>query len=130
MRKFALLLLVLSTTLFSVSCPKKTTCQSFRVGKFKLSDKKYNKEYLIVRNDSIQIETDVETGKVSKYKVEWESDCKYVLTVLEGEKKVMDFYKNRKLSVEMVELYNNGYKFSAKVEGLDVMFYQVLTRIE
>ncbi|WP_291721303.1 hypothetical protein [Bernardetia sp.] len=125
-----MILLVLSTTLFSVSCPKQTTCQSFKVGKFKLSDKKYNKEYLIIRNDSLQIETDLETGKVSKYKVDWESDCKYVLTVLEGDKKVMDFYKDRKLSVEIVELYKNGYKFLAEVEGINVKFYQVLTRIE
>ncbi|AFM04133.1 hypothetical protein Fleli_1733 [Bernardetia litoralis DSM 6794] len=128
MKKNTLIILILSWFLIPMAFSQNNDCQSFRIGRFSLSDTTYNKEYLIVRNDSLQIETDLETGYVSTYKLIWESDCKYVLTVIDGQKDVMEFYKDRKLSIEIIELYADSYKFSAQVEGLDMVFYQIVKR--
>lgn len=103
-------------------------CRSYRTGKFKLVDDKNNKEYLIIRNDSIQTETNLKTSEVSTFKIVWESNCKYILTIIEARQEIMDFYKNKKLYIEIIETYDDGYKFSIKLDGFDQILYHIIKR--
>lgn len=95
-----------------------------------LIDNQKSLEYTIERNDSIQTETNLKTGQISKYKIDWESECKFSLTIIEGRQELLDFYKNKKLHIEIVEIYNEGYKFSAKLDGFDQIKYQTVRKTE
>lgn len=130
MRNIMLMTFIFQWLNISTSFSQNNNCKSFRTGKFKLVDDKINKEYLIIRNDSIQIETELKTGQVTKFKINWESDCKYTLTFIEARQEIIDFYKNKKLNIEIVEIYDNGYKFSAKLDGFDLVKYQIIKRTE
>jgi hypothetical protein len=112
------------------SCSQNKNCKDFKTGKFKLIENKSNTEYLIDRSDAIQTETNLKTLQLAKFKITWESDCKYTLTIIEARQEVMDFYKNKSLNMEIIEIYDDGYKFSAKLDGFDLVKYQILKRIE
>ena len=112
------------------SCSQTKSCKSYRTGKFILKDNQKSLEYTIERNDSIQTETNLKTGQISKYKIDWESECKFSLTIIEGRQELLDFYKNKKLHIEIVEIYNDGYKFSAKLDGFDQIKYQTVRKTE
>jgi len=59
------------------SCREKLTCKNFRSGKFIYNTKIDNTQLLIDRSDSIQIETDLKTGFITKAKIKWISDCEF-----------------------------------------------------
>ncbi len=130
MKTTILFFFVLSFCSFSISCIQSPNCSTFRTGKFKLVDKTNNLDYLIERNDTMQKETNLISGKVSIYKINWETDCKYSLTITEGEPQLMELYKNKKLHIEMIEFYEDGYKFSAKLDGFDIVKYQIIKKIK
>jgi hypothetical protein len=130
MKTTILFFFVLSFCSFSISCIQSPNCSTFRTGKFKLVDKTNNLDYLIERNDTMQKETNLISGKVSVYKINWETDCKYSLTITEGEPQLMELYKNKKLHIEMIEFYEDGYKFSAKLDGFDIVKYQIIKKIK
>ena len=95
-----------------------------------LIDNQKSLEYTIERNDSIQTETNLKTGQISKYKIDWDSECKFSLTIIEGRQELLDFYKNKKLHIEIVEIYTDGYKFSAKLDGFDQIKHQTVRKTE
>ncbi len=131
MRKIiSAILLILGIFILMASCSPAKSCKSFKTGKFTLIDNQKNLEYTIERNDSIQTETNVKTGQVTKFKIDWESDCKYSLTMIYGRQEIMDYYKNRKLRIEIVEIYDDGYKFSTKLDGFDQTKYLTIRKIE
>ena len=59
------------------SCREKLTCKNFRSGKFTYNTKIDNVQFMIDRSDSIQIETDLKTGFITKAKIKWISDCEF-----------------------------------------------------
>jgi hypothetical protein len=105
-------------------------CREFRTGRFMLNDKKIDRKYVIERNDTLQIETELNTGDTSKYKVTWVSDCEYQLNILEGREELMNFYRGRTLTIRILETYKNGYKFEGQLEGFDYRPTQVVERIK
>jgi hypothetical protein len=107
----------------------KSDCNDFKTGKFALTDKASNRNYEIERNDSLQIETDLNTGRVSKFDVTWISDCEYELRIREGGVDIMNFYKNKVLTIRIIETYKNSYKFEGQVEGM-YKTTQILKRIK
>ncbi len=130
MRKTILTTFIFLWGFILTSSSQSNDCSSFRTGKFKLVDDKNNKEYLIIRNDTIQTETDLKTLEVSTFKIVWESNCKYVLTIIEARQEIMDFYKNKKLYIDIIEIYDDGYKFSIKLDGFDQIRYHYIKRAE
>lgn len=111
---------LLLSLLLAIAWPlaeSKTTsdCKEFRTGKFKLLTEVG--EYLIERNDSIQIETDLLTGETSKYQVSWVNDCQFELRIIEGSKNVMTFYQNKVLLLEITGANPNGYQCTAQLQG-------------
>lgn len=57
-------------------------CHFFRSGEFTLKSELDKQEYTIVRNDSIQVETNLLNGKITKWRVKWLNPCKYELWYL------------------------------------------------
>ncbi len=84
-------------------------CSRFREGTFKYSDPVYG-NITVVRNDSIQIESDIVNNTKIIGAVEWMSDCKYTLTY----KEAINFSQNdlvgRQIEVEITETNNNSYR--------------------
>lgn len=70
---------------FSCSNNHKVGCEIYRNGNFifRLSPQYGGNISLINRNDSIQIETDKETGFYSKLKIYWLDECTYEVLLLE-----------------------------------------------
>jgi hypothetical protein len=56
-------------------------CEKYKNGTFLLKPKNSNRELLIHRDDSIQVETDITSDRITKWKVKWDG-CKYNLTLL------------------------------------------------
>jgi hypothetical protein len=110
------------------SFSQNATCKDYKTGRFILHDKETKMKFSIERNDSIQTETDLKTGEVAKFRVYWESECKYSLKILECRQDLMDFFKDKALHVEIIEIYKDGYKFSAKADGIDMILYQTVRK--
>ncbi len=112
-----LILLVLITT-FSCSS-KPTDCSNFRTGIFKYKHKDYS-GHVIERNDSIQIEyNDTDDIKIIS-KIEWASDCEYILTykdILNYPQK--DNVIGKSFNVKIIETKNSSYICHVKSNTLD-----------
>ena len=106
----------------------KPQCTDYRTGKYRLTDTKNDLEYLIVRNDSTQLEKNVKTGEVTTFKVNWINDCQYSLSILEGNEDIMNFYEGKTLDVKIVNIFKDGYQFEATMEGKDMLVTHILKK--
>ncbi|MFM6925786.1 MAG: hypothetical protein ACKOU7_09825 [Ferruginibacter sp.] len=81
MRIRAFVFLLLFT---SLSCRQQTKmdCTAFKSGQLQFHAELNNMTYSIKRNSSRQFETELETGKLSEWKISWLDDCEYKLTLL------------------------------------------------
>lgn len=66
---------------YIVSCNSNSQndCSKFHFGRF-FSIQAFDQRNIILRNDSIQFETNIKTGHVFKSKIRWLNDCEYELT--------------------------------------------------
>ena len=108
---------------------RESDCSDFKTGKFKLTDTAANKSFSIERIDSIQTETDLQSGAISKYKISWPSDCEYKLTIVEGSDELMSLYKGKVLDIKITSTFANGYQFDLKAEGTDFQYKQSVTKM-
>lgn len=94
-----------STLLCILSCSnnQKEDCKIYRNGKFifQLSPQYGGNIFLIHRNDSIQIETDKETGFYSKLKITWINECTYEVLLLETTFPFNDSIQNIRKTIPM-----------------------------
>ena len=120
---------LLWTVFCSLNLHNGIDCTSFRNGKFKLVDKEIEQEYLIERNESIQIEMDLKNNTISKFRVTWVTDCEYELDILEGRKEVMDFFTGKTLSIRIVETFDKGYKYEAQLKGTEMKVIHTVERV-
>ncbi len=124
----SILLLFLGTGLGWTS--DELNCREFRTGKFTLTEKDRAGTYIVERDHSYQFETDVVRGVTVKFKVNWISDCVYHLTIVDGQDETMLFYKDKTLTIRILETYKDGYKFEARMDGSDYRLVEVLKRIQ
>lgn len=127
-KDFSILLLFLATGLGWTS--DELNCKEFRTGKFTLTEKGKEGTYIVERDHAYQIETDVVKGITVKFKVSWISDCVYRLTIVEGQDETMHFYKDKTLTIRILETYPDGYKFEARMEESDYRLVEVLKRMK
>ena len=73
---FAPLLFVIATSIFTNSS---YDCTGYKFGKFYIYNKASKQRIDIERKDSLQIETNTETGDITVMKVSWATDCEYEL---------------------------------------------------
>jgi hypothetical protein len=121
---------ILSFSAFGDDVVPVTTCRDFKTGKYVLIDDKINGKYLIERNDTLQIEKDMNTGNTSKYRVTWVSDCEYHLAIIDGPEDIMNFFRGKILTIRIVETYRDSYKFEGQLEGYDRISTQIVRRVK
>ena len=105
-------------------------CKQFKTGKFTIVEQETDVQYIIERNDSLQTERDLSSGSTSTYRVTWLNDCEYQLNIIEGDDDLMNFYSSRTLTIRVLEIYENGYKFEGQLEGFDYRPTQIVRWIE
>ena len=116
---------------FFFSCINKhnsINCNQFRNGKFELKGKKTGIKYWIERHDSVQLETDQETGKAIQMNIKWIDDCTYELsrlaeisdTIYPGGVKRIKEYLPVKATIIIVK--KNYYVFEARNDKYDFSY--------
>ena len=113
------LILVLILNLTLNSCAQEKKCEDFKTGKFVYAEQ--NRPEKIVRIDNLQIEINSETGVEIYTKIEWKSDCEYVMTY----EKILNHPKDissvigKKIFVEILETNGNKIIVRAKSDSMD-----------
>src|SRR5690348_3885653 len=105
-------------------------CKSYKTGKFRIVSKELSIETAIERRKNIQIEKDLKTNATAKFKVTWVSDCEYELDILEGEEKMMNFFKGKTLIIRILETYKDGYKYEAQLKGTELIMTHTAERVK
>jgi len=105
-------------------------CDKFKTGIFLLEDTITNKLYRIERTDSLQIENTIGSNDTTKFRITWINECQYELRIVEGKVGIMDFYRDRILRLEIIETYENGYKFRASFNDLGIEYIQTVRRFK
>lgn len=105
-------------------------CTEHKTGTFSLKDENLGSDHLIERTDSIQTETDLKTGAKSKYKVTWVNDCEYELNIIDGGPELMDFYRDKTLTIQITNTTRHGYTFQGFIKGTDRVVTQTLKRVK
>lgn len=103
-------------------------CTQYRVGKFYIYNKVSKQRINIERKDSLQIETNAETGDITVMKVSWTAECEYDLlfnytTPKEVSKSkrsqsVTESSANIPLRIKILSGTDNYYVFEASKQGL------------
>ena len=113
------LLLILISLLTLCSCAQEKNCLDFKTGEFVYVDK--NQPEIIIRTDSLQIETNPKTGVVIHSSIKWTSNCNYIMTY----EKILNYPDNinymigQKIYVEILETNGNRIKVRAKSKRID-----------
>jgi hypothetical protein len=109
-------------TPFILSCNEKPDCTDYKTGKFYMYSPITKDKIIIERNDTIQVETNANTGEVSKYKINWMNACEYKVTNLNGKtlKDGIDsFFSITPINVSIVSTGKDYYVFHIKVDSAD-----------
>ena len=72
--------------LFSSNLISQINCADYKSGRFEYHRPNLKGNYVVERNDSIQIEYDLILDTKSVFKINWISDCEYDLTFIKGTK--------------------------------------------
>lgn len=112
---FTLLMVLLLNSCYA----QEKNCSYFRTGTFSYADKEM--PYRIVRNESVQIETNTDTGDELHTSIEWKSDCEYILTYIKIKypKRDMNYLLGTKIFVKILETNENLMKVHVKSNVLD-----------
>lgn len=113
MRKIVILfcLISLGQSLWALSCG------AYKTGKFILFEQKSSIHVRIDRTATEQLETDLKTGKYIRFSIKWINECEYDLTLIDGNNDQVSFFRNRKLSIRITDVYADGYRFEGKLQG-------------
>lgn len=112
MKYYFLFFLLIASNSFAQS----KDCSSFKTGTFKYVNSKAQNT-VIVRNDSIQIETDVDNGFELTGSIKWLSDCKYKLTYTSVSNPDYESILGTTFNVDITSTEKNTYKYSAYNES-------------
>lgn len=108
--KKVLVLLMIVPLLFSCKKNKKLSYKQLKTGTFLVEN---DDDVIIIRNDSLQLETYKSTHQIDSFSITWKNDSTYVLTMLKP-KTAIDLdsiiYKIKKLD-------KNGYQFESTIKG-------------
>jgi hypothetical protein len=122
---------ILIISFISCSRSNRDACIEFRKGHFIFRPKNTRLEYEFDRNDSFQIETIKETGKRSKWKIDWGSDCEYKLTYVDQEKNKGDttHLTFKTLYFRIVHTADKYYVFSWKNPETKQVFVDTIWKL-
>lgn len=104
---------------------KEQDCSRYRTGHFKWHAQTPNglRRYILERNDSIQLETDINSGMVTTMKIKWISPCRYELAYIKSNRympdSVIQFRKAHNVITTIVPGTHDYYLFESKADGFD-----------
>lgn len=102
------------------------SCINYKTGKFILFDQNTGIHTRIERTANLQTETDLKTGKYIKFNVKWLNDCEYELTFAEGNNDQVAYFRHRKLKFRITDVFADGYRFEANVQGASTIITNIL----
>ena len=104
-------------TIISCYKTKQKDCSNFKTGTFKYENP-YYKDWIIIRNDSIQIEYNTNDNSKIIGHIEWTSDCTYQFTYHQVDDTYTNSIIGTKLKVNIIESSNNSYKYQTYLNKL------------
>lgn len=100
------------------SCQEKPkTCQDFHSGTFKIEEPEEGYSVRIERNDSTQIETNLNTGAITTAQIKWDNVCNYQLTYTESTSEQATNLIGKVLLVRITGVQGNSYTYEAVLRG-------------
>ena len=118
-RPYFFITLIIIVSFFS--CRDKLICKNFRSGKFIYNTKIDNVQFMIDRSDSIQIETDLKTGLITKAKIKWISDCEFEMHYVSSQDTTLEKFSpmlgNIPIKVRILKIGDDHYIFEQEIEG-------------
>lgn len=115
---FTILILMTMTLL---SCRNQSDCAEFKNGKFFSISPVTKDKIIIERNDTLQVETNTETGIIMKSKISWKNPCEYQLTAMSNSKSLQDgvdsFFSITPIVVKIIDHGKDFYVFQAKIDS-------------
>ena len=109
-------ILLFSTIILSCSV-KKYDCFDFKTGTFKYQNSKYS-NWIITRNDSVQIEYDKKNNATIVDRVKWVSDCQYILITEKTTNYEYNSEASNKVNIDIIQISKNKYKYRAFNDSL------------
>ena len=102
-------------------------CQNFKTGEFKYLNK--NLPIKITRTDSTQIEKDLVSGMEIHTTINWQSECKYILTYKKILNSKQDYSQmiGKKIYAEITHINENWIKvhFESEASNEDIKFVKI-----
>lgn len=102
-------------------------CGQYKFGKFYIYNKVSRQRINIERKDSLQVETNAETGDITVMKVNWVGDCEYELlfnymtpkevSKAKRSQTVVETSANIPLQIKILSGTDNYYVFEASKQG-------------
>jgi len=111
--KYLIITLLLFTSLTTLA---QTSCDHFKVGRFKYADAG-KKDVTIIRTATTQTETDDKTGAEVSGAIEWITDCEYTLTFKKVTVKGMEKLLNQKITTKITAFDGERYTCTATLDG-------------
>ena len=110
--KNQLLILLFFISLFS--CSQEKNCSDFKTGTFKYVDGNHP-DWIIVRNDSIQVEKEEKTNIELQGRLKWKSDCEYSLTYTKISDTSNRELIGKKINVTIINIADDIIEYEAEM---------------
>lgn len=99
-----------------------SNCSSIKKADFYFYPSNSQKQFLIVRNNSLQKEIDINTGDTSFWKVKWLGPCIFTLSFLRRSQPISNeellFFNSHKTIVEVLKVTPNYYVFKGGLDSI------------
>jgi hypothetical protein len=106
-------------------------CHSFRQGRFTYSNHEFDEKFEIIRTDSLQTETNLNTKTSQVSRVVWKTACEYYLykIISDNLHPFVDSIRGKKpLKVVMTEVTKDYYICTASIEGISFVYSDTIFR--
>lgn len=108
------------------SISKKTdNCTKYKTGSFSFhfENQQETVYFTFIRNDSMQIETNQNTGDISEFIIKWIDECSFQLKFIKGTENLtedlLQFKKTMTITTTILHAADNYYLFEAKSDKSD-----------
>jgi len=118
MKLFTIFFFIVAISQGSCHFKDASICDKYHNGTFFYLPKGSNRKLVLERTDSIQIEKDLTTGRISKYKISW-TDCKYSMVLIDANFKLHENMKPEDYSFkyEIIKQADQYYVFK-EISGM------------
>lgn len=125
-------IVIILITFFASCSPQspQLDCSAFKSGRFSVNMKGDSAVSLIERNDSIQIETNLKTGSISKNKIKWIGPCEYELIYVSQNSQSVDsitsYLQSHTLKVAILKTEKSYCIFESTMEGIKGIYIDTM----